>query len=104
MAGGCDGWCVHSNATRSAEMYDPEKDKWTPVDDLPVPLHSAKMELLDGSPTIIGGYDSENHDYNNILYQYFVDTNEWKSHPDIQLKMKRSSAAVFQVPRDLFHC
>ena len=126
VAGGCDGWCAESHdidnnrITRTnfgrngipikhAEMYDPETNEWTDVEDLPVPLHSAKMELLDGKPTIIGGQNlregtiEENFE-NGDLYQYFIETNEWKAHPTIKMKFPRSSAAVFQVPRNLFHC
>ena len=83
-------------------MYDPERNSWTNVSDLPEPLSSAKMELLDGKPTIIGGYN--NKDQNGILYQYEVETNQWNAHPNIQLRIPRSSAAVFQVPREPFRC
>ena len=104
MAGGCDGWCVKIPALNNTEMYDPETDQWIKVADLPVPLSSAKMELLEGRPTIIGGYNSDQKVFNNILYQYFVETNEWKPHPFVKMRIPRSSAAVFQVPRDLFNC
>ena len=40
-------------------MYNPETDQWTQVRDMPVALHSAKMELLNGIPTLIGGYNTE---------------------------------------------
>ena len=84
-------------------MYNPETDQWTRVPDLPIKLSSAKMELLDGRPTIIGGYDSETKDQNGKLYQYDVLNDEWEAH-DIEMRMPRSSAAVFQVPRELFRC
>ena len=48
-----------SSPYRSAEMYNPETDQWTQVRDMPVALHSAKMELLNGIPTLIGGYNTE---------------------------------------------
>lgn len=99
-AGGCNGWCAKNPATKSAEMYDPELDIWETVADLPVPISSAKMELLDGVPTIVGGYDNEKQ--NGVLYQYFVDTNEWRPHPTTGMRIPRSSAAVFPVPKSLF--
>jgi hypothetical protein len=41
-------------------MYNPQTESWTQkVADLPEPLSSAKMELLDGLPTIVGGYNGE---------------------------------------------
>ena len=104
VAGGCKEWCVNGTALRHAEMYDIEANEWTPVARLPAPLQSAKMELLEGRPTIIGGWDDNAKQFNGVLYQYFVETNEWKAHPNVQMRMPRSSPAVFQVPRDLFAC
>ena len=85
-------------------MFNPRENIWIPVADLPVPINSAKMELLAGRPTIIGGYDTDNKQRNGKLYQYFVETNEWKAHPTVQLRLPRSSAAAFQVPRNFFRC
>ena len=105
MAGGCKEWCTnYTDSIRDAELYDLETNEWTPVAELPIPLQSAKMELLEGRPTMIGGWDSDAKDFNGVLYQYFVETNEWKKHPHVQMRMPRSSPAVFQVPRCLFHC
>ena len=53
-------------------MYDPRVGEWTTVADLPVPLSSAKMEQLDGLPTILGGFDGS--EQNGKLYQYHADT------------------------------
>ena len=102
VAGGCQGWCAKSRPEASAEMYNPETDSWTRVADLPKPLSSAKMEQLDGLPTIIGGIDGSTT--NDILYQYYSDDDKWVAHPDMKLRIARSSAAVFQVPRELFKC
>ena len=105
MAGGCKEWCTnYTDSLSHAEMYNVDANEWNSVAKLPVPLQSARMELLEGRPTIIGGWDSNAKAFNSVLYQYFVATDEWKAHPSIQLKMPRSSHAVFQVPRDLFHC
>ena len=88
------------------------KDTWSKVADLPIPLHSAKMELLQGKPTIIGGQtndrwpvlDANTLRDHGVLYQYFIETDEWKPHPTVQLRIPRANAAVFQVPRDHFQC
>ena len=85
-------------------MYNPRTDQWTPVADLPVPLSGAKMDLLGNRPTIIGGYTNATVNRNGKLYQFFVETDEWKAHPTVEMRVPRSSAAVFQVPRDLFRC
>ena len=81
-------------------MYDPLTNTWTRVADLPTGINSAKMELLDGLPTIVGGYDGNSQ--NGILYQYHPDLNQWKPHPTAQMRISRSSPAVFQVPRHMF--
>ena len=63
------------------------------------------MEVLDGLPTIVGGYDNESDKQNDILYQYHPEADEWREHPFARLRIARSSPAVFQVPRGIFrHC
>lgn len=84
----------------SAEMYDVEQGTWTQVADLPFPINSHRMELLDGLPTIVGGFDGTTQ--LGILLQYHAASNEWIPHPEATLRVPRSSAAVFQVPRQLF--
>ena len=112
VAGGCSFWCHKQDgkitpSLKSAELYDVELDKWDKAADLPVPLQSASMELLGGKPTIIGGFDSDSLDWNPILYQYDAELGglgKWKPLSNVRMRMPRSSAAVFQVPRDLFYC
>ena len=104
VAGGCDGWCDKKPGLSDAEMYDPENDTWSPVASPPIEINSAKMELLGGRPTIIGGVSTRTKERNGKLYQYFVETNEWRIHPTEELRIPRSSAAAFQVPRSHFRC
>ena len=54
----------------AAAIFDPDSNSWAPAAPLPKPLSSARMELLDGRPTIIGGYDNEGQ--NDILYQVLI--------------------------------
>ncbi len=44
----------------------------TQVADLPVPLHGARMELLADVPTLIGGYDGDNQQDNDVIYQVLI--------------------------------
>ena len=105
VAGGCKEYCTgYAPSIRHAEIYDPQNDEWFDVAPLPVPLQSAKMEILEGRPTIIGGWDSRAKQFNEKLYQYFYEENEWKAHPDVEMRMPRTSAAVFQIPSDLVSC
>lgn len=103
IAGGCDGWCADDEpSVSSAEMYDPETNKWKKVADLPKRLHSTKLELLENRPTTFGGLSPNGQV--TTLYQYYVEEDKWKPHPYNKLRVPRSSAAVFQVPRELFRC
>ena len=86
----------------SAELYDPVTNIWTQLPDLPFRLNSARMEMLGGLPTIFGGYNHDTKTQNDILLQYHSDVNKWIPHPTNKLKLKRSSHAAFQVPRNLF--
>ena len=70
VAGGCKEWCIRSPAMSAAAIFDPDSNSWAPAAPLPKPLSSARMELLDGRPTIIGGYDNEGQ--NDILYQVLI--------------------------------
>ncbi len=67
VAGGCNGWCVENPAIASAEIFDLTKWRWRRVSNLPKPISSAKLEMLDGLPTVVGGYDNEQR--NELLYQ-----------------------------------
>ena len=104
VAGGCDGWCVEKPSIPNAEMYNPRTNVWTPVADLPLALNSARMELLGGRPTLMGGYNTEGNIRNDQLWQYFVEDDEWRPHPTIKMRVPRSSFAAFQVPRGFFRC
>ena len=57
------------------------------------------MELLDGVPTLIGGFNSEAGSYNDVLYQY--KDNDWLPLSAPKMRIPRSTAAVFQVPKSL---
>ncbi len=102
MAGGCEEWCDKTPGTSSVEMYDPVKDSWSRKSDLPFPINSAKMEQLNGLPTLVGGFNNAINTQNGILLQYHADKDQWIEHPKAQMRLPRSSAAVFQVPRNYF--
>jgi len=107
------------------EMYDPETDTWSRVADLPHRINGldgfmllynhysktilknilsrAKMELFDGLPTLVGGYIHDERKQNRDLFVYNPEQNKWHIH-EIQMRIPRSSPAVFQVPRKLFNC
>ena len=102
VAGGCSGPCNETSegGLSSAEIYNPKSNNWTDVADLPVPLHSATMELLADVPTLIGGYDGENKKENDVIYQYDVKNKKWEKFGELQ--EGRSSPTVVQVPHSYF--
>jgi hypothetical protein len=101
VAGGCSGTCSETDiGLQTAEIYNPQTNEWKKIANLPVPLHSAKMDLLADVPTLIGGYDGTNKRENDVIYQYDVNNDSWTIHP-VKLKIGRSSPALFQVPKSL---
>ena len=70
---------------------------WTQAADMPEPISSAGMELFDGLPTTVGG--TNGNVQISKMYQYNINEDRWLEHQKAKLKVARSSAAVFQVPR-----
>ena len=103
VAGGCARFCADSDnpPMRSAELLDVNSGSWTRVADLPRPISSGSMQLFDGVPTVIGGTDGVTQ--NGKMYQYFVEENVWREHPWASLRIPRSSAAVFEIPYNMFN-
>lgn len=118
VSGGCDNWCIKYPAKKSVEIYDPDQRRWVESADLscskfnvsftfrwtraaslPKALNSHRMEQFDGLPTTVGGFDTVGQVED--LYQYDIDRDRWTTHR-VKLRVARSSAAVFQVPKSLF--
>jgi len=100
VAGGCTGTCNETETgLQTAEIYNPQTNEWKKVANLPVPLHSAKMDLLADVPTLVGGFDGKAE--NDVIYQYDLLNDAWNTYP-VKLKVGRSSPALFQVPKSLF--
>ena len=59
------------------------------------------MDLLDGVPTIVGGFNADSGTFNEALYQYDLELRDWVRVPSVSMRVPRSDAAVFQVPRSL---
>jgi len=60
------------------------------------------MDILDGLPTFVGGYNEEERAASNSIYQYHWDEDEWVLHPSIRMEFPRYNFALFQVPKNLF--
>ena len=109
VAGGCKGPCKDEPATKESFIFDLDafergdtKNVWNRVADLPIAISNAKMEVLEGLPTIIGGGDGRKKRPNKRLYQYHSESNKWDEHGRIKMKVARASPAVVAVPKAMF--
>ena len=109
VAGGCKGPCKDEPATKESFIFDLDafergdtKNVWNRVADLPIAISNAKMEVLEGLPTIIGGGDGRKKRPNKCLYQYHSESNKWDEHGRIKMKVARASPAVVAVPKAMF--
>ncbi len=60
------------------------------------------MDILDGLPTFVAGYNEDDQEINGKIYQYHWDEDEWVLHPSLSLTYPRHNFALFQVPKNLF--
>jgi len=58
--------------------------------------------IVSGYPTLIGGYNSDSETQNDKLFAYDPSRNRWRELSQ-KMRLPRSSAAVFQVPREMFN-
>ena len=60
VAGGDSGTQYEGSITRSAQLYDPAKDQWTKLPNMPAGRSGGTALLLaDGSALIVGGYSND---------------------------------------------
>lgn len=64
--------------------------------------NGGKLALLDGIPTLIGGYNEDLKLTNDVFYQYHWNADEWIPHPYLKMNIPRYHAAVFPVPKYIF--
>lgn len=88
---------------RSTEVYNLQTGEWIlRKAELPNQLNLGKMEILDGLPTFVGGYNEDIKNTSHNIYQYHWDRDEWILHPSLRLTYPRHNFALFQVPKNLF--
>ena len=59
------------------------------------------MDLLDGVPTLVGGFNADAGNFNEALYQYNLEERDWVRVPSVSMRVPRSDAADFPVPKSL---
>jgi hypothetical protein len=60
------------------------------------------MEIFEGLPTFVGGYNEEKKNRSDEVFQYHWSEDKWVQRNDLKLKVPRDNAAMFEVPKDLF--
>ena len=110
ITGGCDGSCKDNPATKETIVFDidewekkRDRYEWGVAASFPIPLSNAKMEVLEGLPSIIGGVNTETKEPNGDIYQYYFLSDEWKPLTKVSLEVPRISPTVVEVPKDLFN-
>jgi hypothetical protein len=44
------------------------------------------MAFFEGLPTYVGGYNEDNGDFSNVVYQYHWNVDQWIKHPKLSLQ------------------
>ena len=86
---------------RSAEVYDPQTGAWMETGEMSVPRQGAGMAVLNGRPTVFGGFHSMT-EFPTSVEQYDVETGSWIRLHRTEMAVPRRYFAVASVPRTLF--
>ena len=86
---------------RSAEIYDPQTGAWMETGEMSVPRQGAGMAVLNGRPTVFGGFHSMT-EFPSSVEQYDVETGSWIRLHRTEMTVPRRYFAVASVPRTLF--
>jgi len=88
--------------TAKAEIYDPTSNSWRSAAPLPHATFGPGMAVVDGRPTVMGGYqkDAEPRNQDRVLV-YHTETNSWAELP-AKLQARRHAILTVPVPRSLF--
>ncbi|XP_076033386.1 kelch-like protein 8 isoform X2 [Oratosquilla oratoria] len=62
------GGQTNNNFLASCEMYNVEKNTWTPLPDLPYALHAASAVFLDGRLYLVGGRSFNRYEDSTMVY------------------------------------
>lgn len=84
----------------STELFDPQVGEWREVGGMIVPRQGAQMAVLNGKPTVFGGFHALNK-YPKIVEQFDLETGRWMT-LGIKIKTPRRYFALAQVPETLF--
>ena len=83
----------------STEIYNPHTDSWSKTGTLSIPRQGGQMTVLNGNPTIFGGFHSMDQ-FPKTVEQFDVEQGTWTV-LDQKLKVPRRYFALVSVPRNL---
>ena len=90
--------------TGSAEIFDPVSVNWRSVASMAHTDYGGSMAVVEGVPTLMGGYELESSPRNqDRIQQYNAEEDKWEV-IEKKLKAGRSHAVTIPVPKSLFHC
>lgn len=77
---------------RIFEAYDPQRDAWIPLADLPEPRSRYALASVDGKLYLIGGWDGQS--YRGEVWQYSPDSDSWDERVGMPAPSADAGAAV----------
>jgi len=90
--------------TGSAEIFDPVSVNWRSVASMAHTDYGGSMAVVEGVPTLMGGYELESSPRNqDRIQQYNAEEDKWEV-IEKKLKAGRSHAVTIPVPKSLFQC
>jgi len=90
------------DSRRSSEIYNTTTDTWRRAASFELPAFGSGMAVLDGKPTLMGGYDDDATPRNqNKVIQYSMETDTW-TELDQKLQAGRHHILTIPVPRQVF--
>ena len=82
--------------TDSVEFLELDSDSWVDMPSLTKPREALGLGLLDGKPTVLGGFGGrETEQFSH---------GAWRINPALELNEERSWFALVDVPSDVLDC
>ena len=91
VAGGING---HGVPTAHAYRYDPAKDTWESIADLPAPRHHMPLVALGDMVYALGGLSGKDFRSERTVWAYSPGTGKWEARADLPRPRGAAAAAV----------
>ena len=91
IAGGIDST---NETTRRAYRYDPRRDSWERIADLPEPRHHMPLVVANDTLYAVGGFDGLQFTAKSSVWIYRADRNAWESRAPLPRPRGATAAGV----------